>query len=221
MTKIGHNNPPSAIDDIIAKYADIIEESENWLDGTEVENKDQMKAVDALRKEMRQARMEAEDGQKEESAPLHKAWKDCLARWKPTIEDMKRIERDLAAAVNGFKKKLADQAEKKRREEYQKAEALRLEAERKASNKTDIESQREAERLKQAAIEAEKAAKAVEAPKGMRTVYKYEITDARDLARHIWENDKPAMEAFLDDYARRNHKDGLPGVRSWEEKEAF
>ena len=48
MAPIGHNNPPSIIDDTLAPFGDTIAEAENWADGSPVENEAQMKAVDDL-----------------------------------------------------------------------------------------------------------------------------------------------------------------------------
>lgn len=223
---IGHNNPPDPIDQINAAHeADRIE-AENWLDGSPVENEAQMKAVDALRKAMREWRMALENGQKSEAAPLHDAWKAALARWKPTIEDAKRVEDGLVAAVDTFKRKLAAEraeAERKAREEAAAARRAAEEAAR-AADASNIEAQREAARLMAEAEAANKAAKAAakDQVKGLRTVTRYEITDHRALLNWIARNDRDAITAFIEEYARREHK-GLTnaeGIKVWQEKVA-
>jgi len=71
--EIGHNNPPDPIDEALAPYCDVIEEVENWLDGSPVETEDQMNAVDALIKDMRKAKSDLAKAKKSATAPLHDA----------------------------------------------------------------------------------------------------------------------------------------------------
>ncbi|HQX85229.1 MAG TPA: hypothetical protein PKV23_07065, partial [Aestuariivirga sp.] len=125
---IGHNNPPDPIDTITAPFDDFRTEAEAWLDGTKVENEDQMKAADKLRGSMRDWRLALEKGQKSATAPLHDIYKAELERWKPTIEDARRIEAGLVGILDGFKRKLA--AEKAEAERI--AQAAAWEATRKA-----------------------------------------------------------------------------------------
>lgn len=225
--EIGHNNPPDPIDEICASYEAPREEAANWLDGEAVENEAQMLAVDGLRKAMREWRLELEKGQKSATAPLHDAYKAELARWKPTIEDAKRIEGCLVAAVDGFKRKLAEEKRAAERAAWEAAEKAKREAEEKAraAAASDLDAQREAEAAKQAAIDAEKAAQAAKKDnvKGLRTVTKYEITDYRAFLHWIAKNDKDAITAFMDEYARKEHKvvAAADGLHVWQEKEAF
>jgi len=224
---MGGNNPPDPIDEINAAFEAEREEAANWLDGSPVENEGQMNAVDALRKSMRKWRLDLEKGQKSASAPLYDAYKDELDRWKPTIQDAKRIESCLVAAVDGFKRKLAEEKRAAERAAWEKAEKARREAEEKtrAAAASDLDAQREAEAAKQAVIDAENAAKAAskDKVKGMRTVTRYEITDHRALVNWIARNDKPAMTAFVEEWARKNHKSqgDAEGLRVWQGQEAY
>lgn len=224
---LGHNNPPDPIDTITAAYEAEREEAANWLDGSPVENEAQMNAVDALRKSMRQWRLDLEKGQKSATAPLHDAWKAEVARWKPTIDDAKRIEECLVATVAEFKRKLSEEKRAAERAAWEAVEKARREAEAKAAAAaaTDLEAQREAEAARQAAIDAEAAAQAArnDQVKGMRTVTRYEITDYRDLLHWIAKNRKDDITAFLDEWARKNHKPDpqAPGLRVWTDKEAY
>lgn len=227
IAAIGHNNPPDPIDEITAAYDDSRAEAENWLDGSPVENEAQMRAVDDLRKAIREWRIALEAGQKSETAPLYDTYKAALARWKPTIEDAQRIEKGLVAAVDAFKRKLA--AEKAAREAELRAEAeAKLKAAQeahKAAAASDIEARRaagEAEReAEQARIRAAVAAK--DTVKGMRTVTRYEITDHRALLHWIARNDKDAVRDFIEEWARKEHKAcaNADGLRVWTEKIAF
>jgi len=223
---IGHNNPPDPIDEAVAPFSDFITEAENWLDGGKVEDEAQMKAVDALTKQIKAALKAATDGEKSAAAPLHDAWKAEKARWKPTIEDLTLIRNGLVDAVASFKKKLADQKAAEQREAWNAAEKARREAEVRVARaaETDIEAQREAREAQQAAMDAEIAAKvmAKDTVKGMRKVTKYEITDMREALHWIARNDKASVEEFVTEYVRRNHKtSAIAGVRVWTEKEAF
>jgi len=104
----GHNGPPSdPLDEALAPYGDDITEAEGWLDGKAVETEGQMKAVDALRKALRGARQAVEKAEEAEAKPLHEAWKKAKARFKPTLDDVSRLEKGLVALVDGFKRKLA------------------------------------------------------------------------------------------------------------------
>lgn len=223
---IGGNAPPDPIDEITAPFEDYRAEAENWLDGTPVETEAQMKAVDALRKSMREWRLALEAGQKSATAPLYDAYKAELARWKPTIEDAQRIEKCLVAAVDGFKRKLA--AEKAEAERIARAEAERAmrEAQEAArlANAADIEAQRAAA---EAQYEADKAAAraaaaAKDTVKGLRTETRYQITDYKAALHDIAANDREAITAFIEEYVRKNHKArAISGVSVWQEKVAY
>ena len=222
-----HNNPPDPIDEATAPYQDAIHEAGVWLDGTAVENVAQMKAVDAIAKQVRAARADLDRAKKSATAPLHDAWKAELARWKPTEDDLDRIQKGLAALVDGFKRKLAAEKEANRR----KAEAEAWEATRaareaaEAANAADLEAQRAAAEAQHQAEEAQRRAAAASKDKvtGLRTVTRYEITDPRDLLNWIARNRKDDVLAFIEEWGRRNHKPdpGAAGLRVWTERSAF
>lgn len=223
---IGHNAPPDPIEEICAAYEGDREEAENWCDGSPVENEGQMRAVDALRKSMRQWRLDLERGQKSATAPLHDAYKRELERWKPTIADAKRIEGALVATVDAFKRKLAEEKRAAERAAWEAADKARRDAEAKAraADEANLEQQREAQEAKAAAMEAEKAAQAArkDQVKGLRTVTQYKIDDYRAALHDIAKSDREAVTAFIDDYVRRNHKARqIAGVSVWQEKAAY
>jgi len=223
---MGHNSPPDPIDAITGAYNTDREEAENWADGAPVENEAQMNEVDALRKAMRQCRLDLEAGQKDATKPLNDALVAERNRWKPTIEDTKRIEGCLVSTVNVFKQKLAAEKAEAERKAWEETNRLRREAEAKAAlaNAADVEAQREVAASRQAVIDAENAARATakESPKGMRTVTRYKIDSHKSALMDIYTSDKDAIAAFVDEYVRRNHKSrAIEGVRVWTEKEAF
>jgi len=224
---IGHNQPPSPIDEALSPYGDTISESEGWLDGSTVENEGQMKAVDALIKDMKAARKAVEAAEESSAKPLFDLWKAEKAKFKPTLDDLDRIVKGLVAAVSSFKTKLS--AEKAAAEKLAREEAWRkvraAEDAARAASVSDIEAQRAAA---QAQSEAEVAVRAAQAaakdkPLGLRTVTRYEVTDHRALLRWIALNDREAITAFIESWAQHNHK-GLPqadGLRVWKEKQAW
>lgn len=220
----GGNSPPDPISEATAPYQDAIEEAQSWLDGAEVENEGQMKAVDALTKDIKAALKAVVDGQKSASAPLHDAWKAELETWKPTIADLTMIRDGLVSAVGKFKKALQAKRDEEQRIAAAAAAKARREAEEaaRAASVSDIEAQREAAEKLRAAQDAAKAVKAVDVPKGMRTVHKFTVADHKAALHWIARNDRDAVTAFVDAYVQKNHRAApIDGVKSWTEKEAF
>jgi hypothetical protein len=225
VTKL-HNNPPNPIDEALAPFGDTITEAEGWLDGKPVETEGQMKAVDALTKEIKAAKKAIEAAEESAAKPIYDQWKAEKAKFAPTITDLDRIVKGLVAAVDTFKRKLAAEKEAARK----KAEAEAWEATRKAqeaarmANASNIEAQRQAAAAQAQAEAAQKAAMAAknDTVKGMRTVTRYQIEDHRAALHWISAYDRDAMTAFIEEYTRRNHKDKqITGVKVWQEKEAY
>ena len=222
----GHNNPPDPIEDVMAEYDAIISEAQNWTDGEPVTDEAGMKAVDVILKEFKSYKTALAKAGKERTDPLHKAWKAEVAAVKIYTDDADRIQSALVATVAPFKAKLAEEQREAERKAWEETNRLRREAEEAAAKASvaDIEAQREVAAAKQAAIDAENAAKAQikDGVKGMRKVQKYAIEDHRAALHWIAKNDREAITAFVDEYVRRNHKArGIDGVKTWEEKEAF
>ena len=226
IAQMGHNSPPDQIDECVAPYADVIAEAENWADGELVEDEGQMNAVDALIKSLRGYNSDLAKAQKSATAPLHDAWKAEIARWKPTVDDAKNLQKCLVAACAPFKAKLAAEKEAAKRAAFDEAERKRKEAEAAAAkvNEADIDAQREASRLAQEAQDAAAAATKAnkDSVKGMRKVTKFEVIDMRQLVNWIAINRKEQLAAFATEFASKNHAD-IPDdiVRTWVEKEAF
>lgn len=226
LAKIGDNNPPDPIDEALAPFADAIAEAENWLDGTPVETEEQMKAVDAIIKDIRSAKSSLAKAKKSATAPLHDVWKAEIARWKPTEDDVDLRLKGLAAVVDPFKRKLAEEKEAAKRAAYAEAQRKEREAREAAAkvDTSDYDAATEAARLQSEAIEAKKAASAAnkDTVKGLRTVTRYTIEDHRAALHWIATNDRDAMTAFIEEYVRRNHKGRtMDGVKVWQEKEAY
>ncbi len=224
---IGHNLPPDIIDETLAPFGDVISEAENWLDGQKVETESQMKAADALLKGIKAARKAVDEARDLSTKPLHDAWKGEVARWKPTQDDLDRLAKGLVALLDDFKRKLAaEKAEAARKAEAEAWEKTR--AAQEAARLADAGNIEEARAAAAAMEEAEAAHKAAMAAskdtvKGLRTVTRYEITDHRALLNWIAKNDRDAVTAFIEEYARKEHKviANADGIRVWMEKEAF
>lgn len=222
---LGHNNPPSAIDDALTPYGDAITEAEGWLDGTDVTTEGQMKAVDTLIKEIKAAKKAVEAAEESEAKPIYDAWKAAKDRYKPTLTDLDRIVKGLVATVDAFKRRLAAEKEAARK----KAEAEAWEATRKAQEstrqaaETDIEAQRAAAQAQADAEAAQRLAMDAkrDTVKGLRSVTRTVVVDPLALARWLWINDK---DATLEYQAERARKLGLnlPGIAEQvTTKEAF
>lgn len=227
VATIGHNMPPDPIDEALVPFGDVISEAEAWLDGQKVDTEAKMKAADELLKGIKAARKAVDDARDASTKPLHEAWKAEVARWKPTQDDLDRLAKGLAALVNDFKVALAKEKEEARK----KAEVEAWEKTRAAQEAARLAdaSNIEATRAAAAAIEEAEAAQRLahaagkDTVKGLRTVTKYEITDHKALLHWIARNDKDAVYAFIEEWARKEHKDcaNADGLRVWNEKEAF
>ncbi len=224
---IGHNMPPSPIDDALSPFGDDIAEAEAWLDGSPVETEGQMQAVDALTKQIKAAKKAVEAAEEAAAKPFYVAWKAEKEKFAPTLGDLDRIVKGLVAAVSAFKAKLAAEKEAARRQAEREAwEATqRAKEAAMAAAASDLEAQRQADALADAAKAAQAQASSVAADtvKGMRKVTRYEITDQRALLNYIARVDRQAIVGFIEEWARRNHKEhrGADGLHVWDDKEAF
>lgn len=223
----GHNLPPDPIDEALAPFGDDISEAENWLDGSPVENEGQMRAVDALIKNVKAAKKAVEGAEESAAKPIYDAWKAEKAKFAPTLTDLDRIVKGLVSVVDVFKRKLA--AEKAEAERKARAEAeAKMRAAQEAARAADagnIEMQRAAALAQAEADEAARAAAIAskDTMKGLRTVTRFEITDHKALLNYIARHVREDLTAFVDEWARKHHKEfpNADGLRVWTEKEAF
>ena len=223
-----HNSPPDPLDEAIATDPEALELAEGMLTGLPVENEAQMRATDDLAKRLKAVRKAVEAAEESEAKPIYDEWKATKARFKPTLDDLDRMIKGCAAMVSDFKRKLAAEkaeAERKARAEAEaKARAAHEAAQRAVDS--DIDAQREAAMAQAEAEAAQKAAQQASRAndvKGLRTVTRFEITDHRALLNWIAKNRREDLTAFIEEWARRNHKDNqaADGLRVWQEKEAF
>lgn len=223
-----HNNPPDPLDEAIATDPEALELSEGLLTGDPVENESQMKAVDEVQKRLKAVKKAVSEAEESEAKPIYDQWKVAKARYKPTLDDLDTRIKGLASMVNDFKRKLAAEkadAERNAREEAEAKARAAAEA-RAAADASDLEAQHavaEAVRESEEASRAARIAKSQNNVKGLRTVIRYEITDHRDLLNWIARNRRADMTAFIEEWARRNHRETrqADGLRVWEDKEAY
>lgn len=225
---IGGNYPPDPLDEAIATDPEALELAEGMLTGLPVENEAQMRATDDLAKRLKAVRKAVEAAEESEAKPIYDEWKATKARFKPTLDDLDRMIKGCAAMVSDFKRKLAAEkaeAERKARAEAEaKARAAHEAAQRAADS--DIDAQREAAMAQAEAEAAQKAAQQASRAndvKGLRTVTRFEITDHRALLNWIAKNRREDLTAFIEEWARRNHKDNqaADGLRVWQDREAY
>jgi hypothetical protein len=228
IAAIGHNGAPDPIDEAVAPWSVDIEEANNWLDGEPIKTDGQVEAVDKLIKTMRTAGTKIGDARKATTDPLNHIYQAEMARWKPTTDDIERLKKGLVNLVAPIKKAKADEEARVKRvawETARRAEADAAAARQAAqAETTNIDAQREADAVERDAKEARKAAQQASKSdlKGMRTVYKHEVTSGQDVIDWIIKNDRPALQRFIGDYvASHSAKGQIKGVRAWSEKEAY
>ena len=223
---MGHNAPPDPLDEALAPFGETISEAENWLDGTPVADEAQMTAVDALIAAMKAAKKAVETAKEEEYRPHKAACDGVVSKYAPTLKDVDRLVKGLVGLVDGFKRKLAAEKEAKRKEAERAAwEATRLAQEAAAkADATNIEAQRAADVAMVEAEIAQAKANAAKADtvKGLRKTWFHEVADLTAFLRWIYINDRDAMEAFAEEYARKHREDGVArdGMRAWSERVA-
>lgn len=228
MTQIGHNQPPSPLEEVQAAYDALFIEIENWLDGEPIENAGQAKVVEGLLAQVKEATKAADDAKELEYRPHKKAGDAVIAAYKPFYNDLKNQKECLLELINPYKQKLSEAHEEATRIANKaaakaKADALQAASEQRSGSIGDA---RNTSELADEAIEAEKFAKKVAKPtvKGMRTKRIGVIVDGKDLINWIAINDKPALLEFMEAYTKdhvRNNRCALPGVRVDTTKESF
>jgi len=135
--------------------------------------------------------------------------------------------RGLVGLVDSFKRQLAA-AKTLARQQAESAAWAAMRAAEEATRKADVtnlEAQyaaKEAMRVAEAAQE-QAAAAAKDNVKGMRNVTRYEVTDHRALLKYIASNARDDIVAFIDEWARKNHKkhQSADGLRVWSAEEAY
>lgn len=235
---IGHNNPPVEIEPTPfemseVEIGDLYAEAKNWLDGEPVSSQAQADGLSKLIDDLRKAAKLADERRIEENRPFDEGKAAVQARYAPLISDTKSVKGKAVIAIDMAKKALAPWLQKLEDEKRAAAEAARKEAEEKAriaqealraSNVADLEKREAAEALIREAQAAEAAATKAENSKahatggtraiGLRSVWRAEMVDPREAARHYWLTKREEVDAFFQGLADADVRAGkreIPG----------
>lgn len=227
MTGIGHNRPPTPFDEVSEALATLHVEASNWLDGTPIENQQQADAVAELITQIRAAKKAADEARRAEAKPFDDGKAKVQARYKPLLTSADTMADGCKALLAPYLERVEAEKRAKAEAERKAADEARAKAEEaiRAAAATDLAAKEAAEMALTEAKKAEAAAKRAEADKaagkgsgravGLRTVYEPEIMDMVAVARHFWEHDRAAVDAFFADLVAKAVRAGardLPGV---------
>lgn len=230
---IGHNQPPSPVDEITAKINDLYDEAKQWLDGEPVTTQEQANALNTLETRVREAAKEAETLRKELVKPHDEAKAAIQAQFNPLIGKTTTVTGKAVLAIDAIRKALTPFLLILEREKAAEAERMRAEAERakaaaaeamQSRDVANLEEVEKAERLVQDAKDAEKEAMRAAKEKahakgegratGLRTVWDVKLVDEREAAKWLWLARKDALLEFAEleaVKAVRNGTRAIPG----------
>jgi hypothetical protein len=218
------DNAPDPLDEALAPFGDTITMAEQWLDGIPVSTETQMAEVDTLIAGMKAAKKAVETAKEDEYRPHKAACDGVVSKYAATLKDVDRLAKGLLGLVDGFKRKLAAEKDEARRA-AERAAWLATQAAKDAVAKadvTDIEAQRAADAAIVEAEVAQAKANAAKAAtvKGLRKTWFHEVVDLTALLRWVFINDRAALDAFAEEYARKHREDGVTrdGMRAWSER---
>lgn len=231
LATVGHNGPPSPYEQSKQRVDDLYEEAKNWLDGESIDRQELADEISKLLAMIRDAKKEADSARKEEAKPFDDGKKEVQERYKPLLEMADR-------AADACKKALTPWLEKVEAEKRaQEAEAKRIAEETaraaqeamRSTTLDDLEGREQAEKLakeaKRATAAANRAGRDTAKAGGvaLRRTYEPELVSGVEAARHYWQHNREAMEAFLLDLARKDVRSGvrsIPGFTITEKKGA-
>lgn len=198
----GHNNPPPA-----ETFALHIEELFSTVSGSTaspVTTDEQEAALDALLDDVRQARKDADQQRAAEKKPHDDAAKAVQAVWKPLLDRCDAAATEIKKALTPYR--TAKQAAKDEAARLAREEAARKlqEAQDAIRRSDDLEERFAAEAMLKQASKLEKTANRIDrAPTGLRSYKIATVADYKAALLWIAKNDKPALDAFIEEYAQR------------------
>jgi len=221
---------------ISGEIESLYEEAKNWADGSDIENDEQLAAVDTLDKALLKAGQEADNLREEEKEPLKKQVDAIQARYHPLIGDTKAGKGKVPMARTSLEpirtryktKKAAEAAAAaaKARAEFEEQQRIAREAMKASSG--NLEAREQAEQQQTAAKAAEKimkkAEKAATTGLGLRPVWEVQVNDPRALAAHYWKTRSADVDAFFLGLAKSDVHGGartIPGCTVTEQKRAI
>lgn len=174
---IGHNNPPAPtqFEAMQTHILDLMETAQGFLDGEPIANQETADLVGKLIDEARKAQKDGKAMRMSQTKPLDEAKKQIMDQWRPLIdEDAGKCAMIVSTAKQALKPWLehleAEQraAAAKAREEAEKARQAALEAER-AASAANLEAIERVELARKEAEAAERAANKVDKQKAHAT----------------------------------------------------
>ena len=228
--KPGGNMPPELV--LFGEIDAYYDEAKNWADGSEIENDEQLEALDTLDKALLKAGQEADRLRIEAKKPHDDAAQAVQDTFNPYVQKGKGKVDMARAALNvprtKYKAKLAAEKEAaaaKARAEFEEQQRLAREAMQASAG--NLEAREQAEQQATAAKAAEKimkkAEKAATTGLGLRTVWDVQVTDPRALAGHYWKTRSAEVDAFFLSLAKSDVHSGIrsiPGCAITEQKRA-
>jgi hypothetical protein len=219
---IGANNPP-AFDAFSMALEDVRLEAGNFLDGSPLETQEQANALGVIVSTAKKIRKDADAARAEEKRPHDEAASAVQSKWKPLLAQADAIASASQAPLTAWLHK--QEAEQREAARLARVEAERVQAEALAAERAAAGNIEATERARELAKDADKAVRlANRADKakahvagadraiGLRARQVATVTDYRALLDWIVENDRPALEQFMDHYADKSLPARLPGV---------
>lgn len=228
---IGHNEPPPEVGPFEAhkiNIEDLYGEAKHWLDGEPIADAKQAEAVEQLLDMLREGEKAADEARRVENEPFDRRKAEVQARYNPILKQAKTAADACKAALAVWRNALAAEKAKAAEAAHKEAEdkaRLAAEAMRQASG-ANLQEREDAERL---VADAEHAARAAakagkDMVKGLRTYHTPVLTDGVAAARHYWQTQREACEAFFLSLAKTDVLQGkrqIPGFDVVEERRAF
>ena len=213
---IGHNQPePTPFEKAKEKIDDLYIEATNYLDGDEIKTAEIAAEVEKIETDLKAAIKEADAARTAEYKPLNDKKDEIKSRYDPIIGGSKCDGGTGGDALATCKKALTpwyveqkrikDEAAAKALAEAARIQAAALEAVQSASGNL-ADTRAAGALLKQAAAAVKTAAKTARVATtgtGLKTTFSAEITDLRELSRHVWEQDPDGMREMMLGWASR------------------
>jgi hypothetical protein len=187
---IGHNNPPTALDEIKASSNAIIELAKSAITGDGNYTDAQIEQIEQIRDELKANRLKAIAQHKEDKRPHLEAGRKVDASYKPIIEQIKLCEAECNKPITERNLKLEEERQRIAAEKLAEAQRIEKEAQEKreeAIKSNDLEAILETNEETNKALEKAKILQATfkklnRASTGLRT---YNIANVENYGKAI------------------------------------
>lgn len=233
-----HNNPPEStpLEKLREVVADLLAESSHWFDGKAIETEEQAAQVARILDAARKVKTQADGQRKTEKQPHADAASAVDAAWKPIIADCDRVGECAKRATTAWLIQL-DEIKREREAEVRRVAEEKAANARKLAEANDgslaatmardhaiEDSKKEQAALSRAAHDKANAkGEGMGRAIGLRTVYRAEIVDRRELLHHIMRTAADELEAWTLQWAQSHVRAGrrtIPGVVVHEDRGA-